>query len=92
MPGISRVGDNVYDGAIITGSSNSFCNNKPIATVGSAVSSHTCCGLPGCGGHCSATIISGSGKVMVNGKPVCRQGDSASCGHTATGTQNVNCG
>jgi uncharacterized Zn-binding protein involved in type VI secretion len=34
-------------------------------------------------------MASGSGSVIVNGIGVCRAGDSATCGHTASGSSDV---
>jgi len=93
MPGVSRVGvDTVNGGTIITGNNSILCNGVPIATIGSAVSSHVCCGVPGCNSHCSAKMVSGSSKVTAGGISVCRAGDSASCGHVSTGSNNINIG
>ncbi len=39
--------------------------------------------------HVSATIVSASSTVFAEGKPVTRKGDSASCGHSATGSGTV---
>ena len=39
--------------------------------------------------HVSATIVSASGTVFAEGKKVTRKGDSASCGHAATGSGTV---
>lgn len=93
MPGVSRAGvDNVNGGIIMTGNSSVLCNGSPVATVGSSVSSHVCCGVPGCDSHCFASMVSGSPSVKVGGIAVCRAGDSASCGHVATGSNNINIG
>ena len=36
----------------------------------------------GLGEHSSAVMIQGSVRVTAGGRPVCRVGDAASCGHT----------
>ena len=92
MPGISRVGDDVGGGVILNGNNTVVCNGKPVAILGSQISAHPCCGVIGCGGHCSATIVGGSNTVFVAGSPMIRAGDPASCGHTSAGSNNVTCG
>jgi uncharacterized Zn-binding protein involved in type VI secretion len=92
MPGIARVGiDNVNGGEFLNGNSTVLCNGKPIATLESRISAHSCCGT-GCIQHCAATMVSASKTVMVGGILVCRAGDVASCGDVATGSSNVLCG
>ena len=91
MPGISRVGRDTAGATIISGNfSNVKVNGSPIAHVGSGIANH-------CGGDCpnqhtAPVIVTGSGMVRVNGIEVCRAGDSASCGHSATGSGNVRAG
>jgi len=91
MPGISRVGRDTAGATIISGNfSNVKVNGSPIAHVGSGIANH-------CGGDCpnqhTAPVIStGSRSVSVGGVAVCRSGDSASCGHSATGSGNVRAG
>ena len=85
MPGIAR--DSRKDtagGALIQGSSNVLVNGKPAVRKGDLVEAH---GLPP---HSpSPTMVGCSNTVFVNSKGVCREGDAASCGHTATGSSNV---
>ncbi len=90
MPGISRVGMDTAGNTILTGNSNVKVNGMPVAQVGSLIANH-------CGGDCpnqhtAPVIVTGSGMVRVGGIPVCRAGDSASCGHSATGSGNVRAG
>lgn len=51
-----------------------FADSDVVAVVGDAIASH------GPGLHIAATMVSGSPDTLVNGKPLCRQGDLASCG------------
>ena len=76
-------------GGIILGGNNShvFVNSSLAAVVGDTVASH------GDAPHSAPTLTTGSPTVFINGIPVCRQGDSASCGHTiSSGSANVGAG
>ena len=87
MAGASRVGTDTAGGSITgPGDSTVLVNGDPISIIGDSVASH------GSGSHASATMTSGSSTVFVGGVGVVRAGDAASCGHTATGSGNVNCG
>lgn len=84
MPGgVQRVGDaNAAGGIILTGDPTVLVNGRPIATVGSEVTPHPCCGAKGCPPtHCAALTTSTSFTVLVGGRPVCVTGDLDSCGH-----------
>lgn len=52
---------------------------EPVVLLGDPVQSH------GDSPHSSATMVEGSGWLTWNGVPVVREGNKASCGHTATG-------
>lgn len=86
MPGASRAETDTAGGQILNGSGNVFINGKPAVTVGSKIKPH------GSGPHAAATMVKGSSTVFVNGKPLVRAGDDASCGHKATGSDNVRAG
>lgn len=84
MPGsVQRVGDaNVVGGVILTGSPSVLVNGRPIATLGSKVTPHPCCGAKGCPPtHCAALTTSTNYSVLVNGVPVTTSGDIDTCGH-----------
>lgn len=84
MPGlVCRIGDkNAAGGVILTGDPSVLVNFRPIATLGSKVSPHPCCGLKGCPPvHCAAVTTSTNYTVLVNGKPVVTFGDLDTCGH-----------
>lgn len=84
MPGIARdAGTDAAGGAIIQGSSNVFVEGKPIVRIGDAVAGH------GRGPHAAPVMAAGSGNVKANGIGVSRAGDSASCGHPASGSGTV---
>ena len=84
MPGIARDnGKDVAGGVLIQGSANVFVNSKPAVRKGDLVAGH------GKAPHASPVMVGCSSKVRVNGKGVSRAGDAASCGHTATGSNNV---
>ncbi len=84
MAGVSRVMVDTA-GGLISGSlaAGVFVNGSPIAVKGAAVLPH------GSGAHAAPVMVGGSSKVYARGIGVCRQGDNASCGHTATGSSTV---
>lgn len=84
MPGVSRVTVDSA-GGVITGAlaPTVYVNNNKIAVKGCAVASH------GTAPHSAPTMQGSSSTVYANGIKVCRQGDAASCGHTASGSANV---
>lgn len=88
MPGISRVKVDTAGGLINgPGSSDVFVNGSKVSLIGDAVESHSPCPDPVI--HCNATMVQGSSTVFANGIGVVRQGDAASCGHTATGSNDT---
>lgn len=91
MPGISRAGMDTAGNTILTGKGNVRVNGMPVAHIGSAIANH-CSGSNCPDQHTAPVIATGSGMVRVGGIPVCRAGDSASCGHSATGSGNVRAG
>ena len=74
----SRVGLDTA-GGLITGGGQSFVKigGSDWAIVGDAVAAHA---------HTGVTMAAGSTLVRINGIPVCRAGDLASCGDVATGS------
>lgn len=86
MAGISRQNTDSAGGTIVDGSSDVFVNGSGVVYVGASIQDH------GDGQHMLATMTQGSSTVYVNGIQVVREGDSASCGHTASGSSDVNCG
>ncbi len=86
MPGITRKGTDAAGGALTGGSGNVNVNGAGAVRVGDAVAGH------GLAPHAAPTMAAGSGTVKVNGIAVCRAGDAATCGHTASGSGNVNAG
>ena len=85
MAGIARATQDTA-GGIITGvlAPTVFVNGKPVACKGATVAGH------GLAPHSSPTMDGASSKVYANGIAVCRAGDAATCGHTATGSGTVN--
>jgi len=87
MPGISRNGEDSAGGVAIEGSSNVFINSKGAVRLGDKVASH---GLPP---HSpTPPMTSSSSTVKVNSIGIVRAGDTASCGHSISGSSNVNAG
>ena len=85
MPGVSRDNDTA-GGDLIPSQSTVKANSNAIIVPGDSVASH------GVGVHASPTMIAGSNNVFIGGVAVCNTGDSATCGHTSTGSSNVNVG
>ena len=89
MPGISRDNDTAA-GDLVPSQSTVFANGHLVIVDGDDVVSHAPCPVPA--SHCSATMIAGSNNVFIGGKAVVNAGDSATCGHTSTGSSTVNVG
>ena len=84
MPGITRVGVDSAGGIILGGGQSTvYANGALVAVLGAAVAPH------GDGEHARAVMAEASGTVRAGGIRVCRAGDAASCGHSATGSGNV---
>ena len=84
MPGIARVGTDSAGGVQLQGGNTTVFVNGAVAQVlGGPVAGH------GDSPHSSPNMVGASSTVFAQGIPVCRQGDSASCGHTSTGSGNV---
>lgn len=84
MPGVSRVNQDTAGGKIIEDLAPTvFVNNKPIAVKGCHIQNHG--GSP----HNHPTMVGSSSTVFANNKLVCRDGDKASCNHSATGSGDV---
>ena len=83
MPGAARQGQDSAGGTIAAGSPDVLVNGSPLARIGDAVTGHA----PGA--HAGPTMAAGSSNVIVNNIPACRAGDAATCGHPATGSDNV---
>ena len=87
MPGISRKNVDSAGGLAISGSSNVRVNGAGVVRIGDTIQGH------GVGLHGKPPVmISGSLTVKANGIGVCRAGDTAECGHTISGSSNVNAG
>lgn len=86
MPGACRAEQDVAGGVIASGSQNVFVNDRPLVRVGDRISGH------GSGKHGGPVMATGSSTVKTNGISTCKQGDVASCGHSATGSDNVRIG
>lgn len=84
MPGIARVGVDTAGGLIVGNLAPTvFANGAPVAVIGAEVAPH---GDPP---HDTATMVEGSSTVFAQGIGVCRAGDAASCGDTATGSADT---
>ena len=84
MPSVGRVGQVVQGGTLVNGGNRIVVANGTLVDVrGSGVAGH---GSPP---HSTPIMVGTSGTVFAQGIAVCRQGDSASCGHVATGSGTV---
>ena len=84
MPGITRVGTDTAGGLENGGGQSTvFCDGSVIAVIGDLVQGH------GRAPHSNPTMVEGSSTVFAGGIGVCRAGDSASCGHKATGSSDT---
>jgi len=86
MPGVSRDNDTAV-GDLIPSQTTVKAEGEEIIVHGNSVASHAPCPTPG--SHCAATMVAGSDDVYVGGIAVVNLGDSASCGHTSTGSTTV---
>jgi uncharacterized Zn-binding protein involved in type VI secretion len=85
MPKTARKGKDVSASVILTGRLSVIVNDVPVATLGDSIAPH----LPG-GPHAGAVIVGYEPTVVAEDRPVARQGDAVSCGHTIlTGSSNV---
>ena len=83
MPGASRKNLDTAGDKIIQGSEDVLINGEPAVRLGDAVEGH------GRGSHRSPTMAEGCSTVFVNGIPLVRAGHRATCGHEATGSEDV---
>lgn len=83
MAGVTRLGLDSAGGTLISGSDNVYINSANAVRIGDVVASH------GDNPHTSPVMATGSSITFVNGIPLCRTGDSATCGHLATGSSDV---
>jgi len=97
MPGIARQQDTVNTGhgcdattTIAQGSGNVLVNGRGAAYQNAPLTSHTIpSGAPPvCVAH-TAQVNAGYGRVLVNGRPIARIGDSADLGQISSGSGNV---
>ena len=88
MPGVARVGADTAGGAHLGGGQSWVYTDGRLDVVqGDAVASHPPC--PTAPAHCAATMVGASSWDYIDGIPICRSGDAASCGHPSTGSDWV---
>lgn len=84
MPGVSREGVDTAGGSILNASPPTvFVNGRGIIVLGDPVTPH------GTSPHSSPVMSQSSATVSAYGILICRAGDSATCGHLATGSTDV---
>lgn len=87
MPAVTRVTQDTAGGILIGGGNHHvYCNGTLVTVLGDLVAPH------GPGIHAGPVMAQASSTVFINGIPICRQGDQATCGHPATGSPNVSAG
>ncbi len=84
MPGVVKTNEDTAGGLILPLQSGWTIGGQPIGVVGCPVVTHSPCEVPD-PPHCAAIMAQGSAMFNIDGIPVCRAGDQASCGHPATG-------
>ena len=90
MPGATRVGVDSAGGSITgPGAPTVKVDGSTISTLGDGVVPHPPIDTPHMG---APTMVSASSTVFAQGIAVVRSGDSASCGHSSSGSGNVNVG
>lgn len=67
-------------GAVTATATRMFVNARAVVRFGDPVESH---GEPP---HAAATMATATAGLIVEGKSVCRMGDTATCGHAITAT------
>jgi uncharacterized Zn-binding protein involved in type VI secretion len=85
MPGISRDNDTA-GGDLIPSQTTVYANSELVIVDGDSVASH------GDAPHNSPTVTAVSKNVYIGTKLVVNAGDSATCGHTTTGSSDVDVG
>jgi len=84
MPGATRTGTDSAGGTELSPPQGTVYVNGALWTVkGTPVAGH---GVPP---HDAPVMVGSSGTVFAEGIAVCRSGDAASCGHTASGSGDV---
>jgi uncharacterized Zn-binding protein involved in type VI secretion len=84
MPGIARRGLDAAGGAQRGGGQGSvYADGALVVVLGDSVDGH------GEGPHAAPVMAGASAAVFAGGKPVCRAGDPASCGHASTASEDV---
>ena len=87
MPLSARTGRESAGGIILTSLQGTVTIEGALwSVIGTPVTPH------GPGPHAGPVMQEGSSTVTINGIPVCRLGDKATCGHPATGGGRVSCG
>jgi len=85
--GVSRQGIDSAGGIISPATQSTVkANSAYINLPGAPVAGH------GNGPHIAPVMVGHSNTVKIGGVGICRQGDSASCGHTSSGSSNVKAG
>ena len=84
MPGVTKVLADTAGGTNLgPGAPTVITEGQPTSVIGDKQAPH------GSAPHVSATINSASSTVFAEGQPVTREGDTATCGHTSTGSGTV---
>jgi hypothetical protein len=75
----------------MTGAFTVLVEGRPIATLGSTVSPHPCCGVKGCPPvHCAAKTLTKNFTIFAGFRPVVTVGDLDTCLHPrVTGAKTV---
>lgn len=84
MPGVAVQTLDVAGGQQLAGGAPRLKHNgRMVVTVGDPVQPH------GSGAHAAPVMVEGNPRCRVNGRPICRAGHLASCGHPTTGRPHL---
>ena len=86
LKGICRDADDAAGGALIKTQSTVIANGEEVIVHQDPVTGH------GPAPHDAPTMIAGSKNVFIGGIAVCNAEDLATCGHAASGSDDVNVG
>ncbi len=84
--GVTRSLIDTAGGVIQKTQNKVFINGYPMTLLNDPITPHDS------GIHLSSYMNQASSKIFINGVKVCLEGDSALCGHTATGSDKVRFG
>lgn len=87
MPGVAVQGDDAAGGPQLAGGQSKFrVRGKLVVVLGDPVTPH----FPPFPPHTAPFMVQATANFKVAGKPVCREGHTANCGHATSGRPYFN--